>query len=608
MAKKSKDLEANKKPKSVLKKEDVPKREPDAIAKAVCATSVELHLQQYPAFYLTPDKPTDNCITFSETIYEGGVAIQRDWSIYAMPAFGWPGEHEAEVWRSIEHIVHLRRVAGTLTNPIKTTLTEIREHMSGKNKGGTDFKRIMHSLSCLQGTAVKTSFFYQSNEKSRSHYDFSLIASLAATEKILSNKKKVIDQLYIELPDRIFENIQNSYIRPLDKGFRDNLGKWISKRLYELLGVKFYALRAKNAPYRTRYSRLCALLGIVKQKFLSDARRILGRAHDELRTEGFLEKVEWYAVSTDQKDWVLCYWPGPRAKSEWKKDYWTQVKLPELLVVEELTEGSLELVWVDEAAPNEMAIKTELISKEEEHPQVSKAQPFTAALEVSKFPEISKPTKPTDKKAQAEQKERQTDEGLEEDVYAKMAINAFEEGLGSLRKIGELTVKERKTLKVWMENDIRSSDIETGAHNALKQQMTKASQAGKAMEPILSLAYISGHVMEVANERVKKEKELAQAIKLAKLKQNDEMKEQEIWLKQEAKNVHEFRAFYKNFIEPLVLVKSDEGYFLFVSPMEEPTDFFRREGILKFLSGKSGSSVFVLGVMDWARRMKANAI
>lgn len=573
------------------------KAEESTFERAIRSTSTELHLQQYPVFHLTPQRPTDNCITFSETIREGLAVIQREWSVVIHPAFGWPGEHEAEVWRAIEHIVHLRRMDGILKNPIDTSFSEIREYMSGKGMGGVDAKRIKQAIYCLSSTKIKTSFFYYSTPKLKEEYGFTVISSYSFKKKKLKNGKEVIDRISIELPAELFKNIQNNYIRPLDKGFRDELDKWISKRLYELLGVKFYALRKKNEPYRTRYSRLCALVGVSRQEYLSTARRILGRAHNELEFKGFLSKVEWCAIRNDSHDWVLCYWPGPRARAEWKKDYWKEVRLPEVLVVESLPEIDPEPVWVDQLAPNEATAAAQLTSTFVEQPMLPFVIDTSASIVDDSAQPLASPAHQPDSSNPTPSKHSKPSL---DDAYAQTAIEAFEEGSGAFRKLGQLTKKEQECLKTWKECLVNRFDITEGTKEAVKKQIAKASRSGKPIEPIVSLAYVSGHVLDASKKRQNMERLEQDSIQKARARQSKELQDKEAWLKQEIqKQPGLLRMFYRDFLEPLILVEASQSSMILASPLKDCASFFHTQGYLKELAKLCGCPVYVSWVVEW---------
>jgi hypothetical protein len=120
---------------------------------------------------------------------------------------------------------------------------------------------------------------------------------------------------YLFLSSWYLENVNSRHVKPLDYTYYRSLRSRVAGRLYELLGVKFYGMGSH--PYiRYRYSTLCQLLPLVRQRKASNAKQNLQRAHQELTRSAFLSKVEWSIVAGEAKDWYVTYWPGPRAREE----------------------------------------------------------------------------------------------------------------------------------------------------------------------------------------------------------------------------------------------------------------------------------------------------
>jgi len=82
--------------------------------------------------------------------------------------------------------------------------------------------------------------------------------------------------------------------------------------------VKFYGLRNKREKFICyRYSKLCQLLPVTPHEYISLAKQQLDPGNNELRDTGFISKYEW--SENGNKDWLVYYWPGERAKEEMKK-------------------------------------------------------------------------------------------------------------------------------------------------------------------------------------------------------------------------------------------------------------------------------------------------
>jgi len=124
---------------------------------------------------------------------------------------------------------------------------------------------------------------------------------------------EIADTNYLFLGSWYLQNINARYVRPLDFTFYKKLKGNIASRLYEFLGVKFYGLPAGEFIHY-KYSTLCQLLPITRQKYLSRAKQGLNPAHEELRRKGFLADYRWSKGKGN--DWHVLYWPGWKAREE----------------------------------------------------------------------------------------------------------------------------------------------------------------------------------------------------------------------------------------------------------------------------------------------------
>jgi len=135
-------------------------------------------------------------------------------------------------------------------------------------------------------------------------------------EKISDNE--ISDNNYLFLGSWYLQNLNSFYIKPIDYNYLQNLKSKVASRLYEILGVKFYGLRNKREKFICyRYSKLCQLLPVTPHEYISLAKQQLDPGNNELRDTGFISKFEW--SENGNKDWLIYYWPGERAKEEMKK-------------------------------------------------------------------------------------------------------------------------------------------------------------------------------------------------------------------------------------------------------------------------------------------------
>jgi len=150
------------------------------------------------------------------------------------------------------------------------------------------------------------------------------------------------DSTYIWLNSWYLENINARYVKPIDWNYLTSLRTSIAQRLCEFLSVKFFGLLMKGgSSISYKYSTLCDLLPISRQRYLSKAKEKLDPAHEELKETGFLEKWTWEEIKRKGrgKDWLITCYPGKRAKEEVKQ----LREESELTEVKTLTESADEL-------------------------------------------------------------------------------------------------------------------------------------------------------------------------------------------------------------------------------------------------------------------------
>jgi plasmid replication initiation protein len=116
---------------------------------------------------------------------------------------------------------------------------------------------------------------------------------------------QVAEKNYLYLHPLYLQSINTRYVKPLDYQYYKSLERPLAKRLYELLGYKFYgAFKNHSNTLVYSYRTLRQVLPMKQQSYLSLAKRCLTPAHEELIRTGFLSKVSW-------KEWNIYYVAGP---------------------------------------------------------------------------------------------------------------------------------------------------------------------------------------------------------------------------------------------------------------------------------------------------------
>lgn len=304
------------------KKED-PKEpdEKDSISEVIRS---EVNLITFPFFALWDKDVTEKTETeYKTSITRGTQRLEVSWTVIPSPKYGHPGPFDREVHKAIEQIIS--ELPLPIQNPIPIgSLYNLCKRMGIRNYGGSQYRKIMESLKRIAATTVESKGTFYSKEKEEWIEDiFHPYERIVLKGKKLPNGK-IADTNYLFLNDWYIDNINAHYVKPIDWKYCRSLETPIAQRLYELLGIKFYGLIKKGgSSVSYRYSTLCGLLPVARQKYLSKAKMILDPAHKKLEETGFIAKWEWEKVphKDEQKenDWLIKYYPGKRAEEEIKR-------------------------------------------------------------------------------------------------------------------------------------------------------------------------------------------------------------------------------------------------------------------------------------------------
>ena len=116
----------------------------------------------------------------------------------------------------------------------------------------------------------------------------------------------------IWMSSTLLKSINSRYVGPVDLDFYNNL-RPLSRALFKILQVVFFAMKGEGFFAQFCYSTICARTTIKRQTIMSLAQRKLEDAHEELRVKGFLKTYRWEKIKGEKKDWKIKYWPGPLA-------------------------------------------------------------------------------------------------------------------------------------------------------------------------------------------------------------------------------------------------------------------------------------------------------
>ena len=264
---------------------------------------------------------------------KGDPKKEKVWNVSANPEYGYPGPFDREVHKAIEQIIsEILREEGKIKNPIPFSIYNLCNRM-GITDAGDNYQRTKKALERIQATVIKSEkVFYHKGKKKWISSVFSLYdAVIFRGEELEDGSITEINLLF--LSDIYLQSLNSRYTKPIDYTYWRSLESKIASRLYEILGVKFYGVRNKKERFiHYKYVTLCQLLPLTPYRYISQAKRQLNSGNDELKDSGFISEYEWR--ENGDKDWLIKYWPGERAKEEMKRakmrviDFQTEEYLP----------------------------------------------------------------------------------------------------------------------------------------------------------------------------------------------------------------------------------------------------------------------------------------
>jgi len=280
----------------------------------------EVNLLVFPFFSLSTKGLKNKTTTiYQEIIKKGNQEINLLWKVSSNSEYGYPGPFDRKVQQAISEILsEILKKEGEIKNPIPLgSLYNLCKRMN-INYSGAEYRKVKEAFKKIKTTSIESKGTFYSKDSQQWIEDvFSLYDRVIFKgEKIGDNE--IADDNYLFLGSWYLQNLNSFYIKPIDYDYLQSLKSKIASRLYEILGVKFYGLRNKRENFICyRYSKLCQLLPVTPHEYISLAKQQLDPGNNELRDTGFISKYDW--SENGNKDWLIYYWPGERAKEEIKR-------------------------------------------------------------------------------------------------------------------------------------------------------------------------------------------------------------------------------------------------------------------------------------------------
>jgi len=240
-------------------------------------------------------------------VKRGNKKLEVLWTVSSNPKYGYPGPFDRSVHKAIEQIIS--KFPLPIQNPVPLgSLYNLCKVIGIGKLGGAQYKKIKGALERITTTSIKSEgTFYSKEEEEWIEDIFHLYERVIFKGKRLPNGE-IADTNYLYLNSWYLDNINAHYVKPIDWEYYNSLGTPVVQRLYELLSVKFYGLAMRRGKFISyKYSTLCDLLPITRQKYFSKVAKILDPAHKKLEDTKFLADWGWEELPQkgQGKDWLI---------------------------------------------------------------------------------------------------------------------------------------------------------------------------------------------------------------------------------------------------------------------------------------------------------------
>jgi hypothetical protein len=255
-------------------------------------------------------------ISYRTTVIRDTQRLEISWTVSSTYRYGYPGPFDRDVHKAVEQIIS--ELPLPIQNPIPLgSLYSLCKRMGIDKLGGEQYRKIKEAFKRIIATTIESEgTFYIKQKKAWVEDIFHLYDRVIFKGEDLQNGG-IADNNYLYLNSWYLDNINANYTKPIDWNYYRSLETPIAQRLYELLSVKFFGLIMRKGKFIAyKYSTICDLLPTNRQKYLSFAKRSLEQAHKKLEETAFLEHWDWAELPQREKDWLIKYYPGKRAKAE----------------------------------------------------------------------------------------------------------------------------------------------------------------------------------------------------------------------------------------------------------------------------------------------------
>jgi hypothetical protein len=200
------------------------------------------------------------------------------------------------------------------------SLNQIAEELGLLTDHGTTSKHLKRAFRQNALAGITAKFTYKGNDGTERLLEatFTRYSVIFTGEKFSDGTKA--DAVYIELNPTYREVLNNAPIRPLDLGYKKQLPP-AAQRFYEILSYKIFTAIKYNQPTaRLPYSEYCMFSAQQRYFDYDHFKKQMYKIHRPHIASGYILSKVHHEETTDpdgQRDWIMCYVPGPKASAEY---------------------------------------------------------------------------------------------------------------------------------------------------------------------------------------------------------------------------------------------------------------------------------------------------
>jgi len=274
----------------------------------------ESNLEAYPLFAVKVRNRTEDHLVFERPIQgEDDTTLLRRWEVEPPAKLGMPGPFDQDVYLAVLQLLEMRG-GMPRDGELHFSLYELNSIL-GWTKSGNTYGKIRQSLRRISSTTLTSENAYYSKAEERFLSDTFQIWSVHFSRT--KRGDSVRERHTLRFHPIFIRNYLAQYLKGLDPGFYWALPSPLAKRLYRLVDLE----RAGSLMWQTDLFDLRQQIPLTGYSYVSELKRALEPAHQELVRRGFLDGVEYrgksgvsYQVSYDfarrQKARELSGGPG----------------------------------------------------------------------------------------------------------------------------------------------------------------------------------------------------------------------------------------------------------------------------------------------------------